>query len=95
MSLNFTFPVLVLYVRLPPGFMNFSLSLNNNNDQIPVKPLAYKNEYYTRVRRLNGENIAEESKKEKCNQSSAANLPVSSPSKVIIKQLCLLKVIKI
>ncbi|GBL84872.1 Polycomb protein Asx [Araneus ventricosus] len=84
----------VLYVRLPPGYKNFT-SLNSNSlcnhqtdesllhkaDQLTVKPLTYKNEYYTRVRRINGENI-EDPKKEKCNQSSAANLPVSSPSKV-------------
>ncbi|XP_035233809.1 putative Polycomb group protein ASXL3 isoform X2 [Stegodyphus dumicola] len=85
----------VLYVRLPPGFKNFSLSLNNNShmnhqeeavlhkaDQLTVKPLTYKNEYYTRVRRINGENVTEDAKKEKCNQASAANLPVSSPAKV-------------
>ncbi|GIY88150.1 hypothetical protein CDAR_191181 [Caerostris darwini] len=83
----------VLYVRLPPGYKNF-MSLNSNSlcnhqteetllhkDQLTVKPLAYKNEYYTRVRRINGENL-EDPKKEKCNQPSVANLPVSSPSKV-------------
>lgn len=84
----------VLYVRLPPGYKN-CLSLNSNSlmnhqtddsvlhkaDQLTVKPLTYKNEYYTRVRRINGENL-EDPKKEKCNQPSAANLPVSSPSKV-------------
>lgn len=82
----------VLYVRLPPGHKN-SLSMNNSlynqpeetvlhkNDQHTVKPLTYKNEYYTRVRRLNGENM-EDVKKEKCNQASAANLPVTSPAKV-------------
>ncbi|XP_054710744.1 polycomb protein Asx-like [Uloborus diversus] len=87
----------VLYVRLPPGYKNTPLSLNNSsnvcnyqtedsllhkNEQLTVKPLAYKNEYYTRVRRMNGENLPDESKKEKCNLASAANLPVSSPSKV-------------
>ncbi|GFW09610.1 polycomb protein Asx [Trichonephila clavipes] len=84
----------VLYVRLPPGYKN-CVSLNNNSvmnhqtddsvlhkaDQLTVKPLTYKNEYYTRVRRINGESL-EDPKKEKCNQPSAANLPVSSPSKV-------------
>ncbi|XP_055932519.1 putative Polycomb group protein ASXL2 isoform X4 [Argiope bruennichi] len=84
----------VLYVRLPPGYKNLT-ALNNNSicnhqtdesllhkaDQLTVKPLTYKNEYYTRVRRINGENL-EDPKKEKCNQSSVANLPVSSPSKV-------------
>lgn len=81
----------MLYVRLPPGFKNFSLTNNNNalcslqnddlvkNDQIPVKPLTYKNEYCTRIRRMNGENLAE---KEKFNQTSTANLNVTSPAKV-------------
>lgn len=92
------FIFLVLYVRLPPGFKLFSLSNNNalcslqnddlvKNDQLPVKPLAYKNEYCTRIRRMNGENLAEDVKKEKFNQSSTANLNVTSPAKVIFLTL--------
>ena len=86
---------LVLYVRLPSGFKLFSLSSNNNNalcslqnddlvknDQLSVKPLTYKNEYCTRIRRMNGENLAEDAKKEKFNQTSTANLNVTSPAKV-------------
>lgn len=87
------FILLVLYVRLPPGFKLFSLSNNNalcslqnddlvKNDQLPVKPLAYRNEYCTRIRRMNGENLAEDAKKEKFNQTSTANLNVTSPAKV-------------
>ncbi|XP_071036332.1 putative Polycomb group protein ASXL2 [Parasteatoda tepidariorum] len=84
----------VLYVRLPPGYKSSPLSVNSScnhqmeetgvhkNDQLPVKPLAYKNEYYTRIRRMNGENMIENTKNEKCNQASAANLSVSSPAKV-------------
>lgn len=81
-------------MRLPPGFKNFSLSNNNNalcslqndelvkSDPLPVKPLTYRNEYCTRIRRMNGENLSEDAKKEKFNQTSTANLNVTSPSKV-------------
>lgn len=83
----------VLYVRLPPGFKNFSLSNNNSlcnlqnddlhkNEQLTVKPLTYKNEYCTRIRRMNGENVGDDAKKEKFNQASPANLNVTSPAKV-------------
>lgn len=95
----------VLYVRLPPGFKLFSLSNNNalcslqnddlvKNDQLPVKPLAYKNEYCTRIRRMNGENLAEDAKKEKFNQTSTANLNVTSPAKVSFK-ICSFELISV
>ncbi|KAG8196673.1 hypothetical protein JTE90_006582 [Oedothorax gibbosus] len=81
----------VLYVRLPPGQKSVlsSSAVNlpqedsilHKADQLTVKPLAYKNEYYTRIRRMNGEKL-EEAEKEKCNQAPAANLPVTSPAKV-------------